>query len=438
MTQAIRCLFFGLLFIGLGSTPVCSQELLTMEEAIQQGLDNNYNIRIARNQEEIAANTNNPGNAGFLPTVNTFGNFTYTNNNIRQEFANGESNEGNNAGNTSIQAGAEVSWTAFDGFRMFATRDRLDMEQNRSRLFTSSEMQDLVTQIQVAYYEAVRVRQQIENTNESIELNQSLQNLAQAKLEIGTGTELEVLQTTNRVNADSSLLLNLEDQLRIAKIALNRLMNREPDINFLVPADIPVAALPNLEELVRLAIEQNYQLRLLNFDEQIALLQIKETRSALYPTLDVFAGYNYNFSKAEAGFFLSNTSFGPRIGVRANYDLFPGRNIKKDLANAELVKENVRLSKENLREDIISQVSQLYQNYQALLELNQLEERNLQTAQRNINLARRLYQSGRATNFDVREAILEATTVRDRLSDVAFRMKVTEIQLKSIAGIPLY
>ena len=428
--------FFVLFAVFLGYA-THGQELLSLEEAIQLGLENNYNVRIARNQEAIATNSNNPGNAGFLPTFSITGDMSYTSNNIRQEFFNGEGNEGNNAGNFSGAAGAQLSWTAFDGFQMFAVRDRLDLEQRRSRTFTRSEMNDLVTQIQIAYFEAVRTRQRIDIVNESIELNQSLQTLAQAKLEIGTGTELEVLQTTNAVNADSSNLLNLQDQLKFAKIGLNRLMGRQPDIDYSLPSDIPVAALPNLEELVRLAIEQNYQLRLLNVDEQIALTQIKEARSALYPTVDVFASYNYNYSRAEAGFLLSNVSFGPRVGMSLRYDLFPGRNIKKDLANAELLRENIALSQESIREDVVAQLSQLYQNYQALIELEQLEERNLKTAQRNINLSRRLYQSGRATNFDVREAILEATTVRDRLSDVQFRKKITEIQLKSVSGIPL-
>lgn len=435
MSTTNSLVFFVLTALTWNS--VGAQELLSLEEAIQIGLDNNYNVRIARNQEVIAANTNNPGNAGLLPTFSITGDMSYTSTNIRQEFFNGEGNEGNNAGNFSASSAAQLSWTAFDGFRMFAVRDRLDLEERRSQTFTRSEMHDLVTQIQIAFYEAVRIKQQIGNTNESIELNQSLQTLAQAKLEIGTGTELEVLQTTNRVNADSSNLLNLQDQLKIAKIGLNRLMGRQPDIAFQVPEEIPEALLPDLEELVRLAINQNFQLRLLNVDEQIALTQIKEARSALYPSVDVFAGYNYNFSRAEAGFLLSNVSFGPRVGMSLRYDLFPGRNIKKDLANAELVKENIILSRENIREDVVAQLSQLYQNYQALIELQQLEERNLRTAQRNINLSRRLYQSGRATNFDVREAILEATLVRDRLSDVEFRKKITEIQLKSVSGIPL-
>lgn len=415
-----------------------NQAALSLEDAIQQGLEKNYAIRIARNQEIIADNSNNPGNAGMLPTISATGNFSYTSNNTRQEFFSGDLREGQGAGNTSVRGGLALTWTAFDGFRMFAVRDRLELQATRSRTFTESAMQDLVTQIQTAYYGLVRLRQQIDITEQAITLNQAIKELAEAKLQIGTGTSLDVLQTSTRLNADSSLLVNLQDQLAQAKIGLNRLLNRDPNTSYSVPTEVPQVVLPTLEQLTELALRQNFAVRLLNIDEQIALTQIKEVRSGLYPSFDINAGYNYAWSKAEVGFLLSNQSFGPTIGFSTRYDLFPGRNIKKDLANAELIQKNIQLDKQDLEADIGSDLAILWQQYQALGNLLQVETRNLETAEKNTALAEELYRSGRATSFEVREAILEETRVLDRLSDVQFRQKLAEVQLKSIAGIPLY
>ena len=415
-----------------------NQAALSLEDAIQQGLEKNYAIRIARNQEIIADNSNNPGNAGMLPTISATSNFSYTSNNTRQEFFSGDLREGQGAGNTSVRGGLALTWTAFDGFRMFAVRDRLELQATRSRTFTESAMQDLVTQIQTAYYGLVRLRQQIDITEQAITLNQAIKELAEAKLQIGTGTSLDVLQTSTRLNADSSLLVNLQDQLAQAKIGLNRLLNRDPNTSYSVPTEVPQVVLPTLEQLTELALRQNFAVRLLNIDEQIALTQIKEVRSGLYPSFDINAGYNYAWSKAEVGFLLSNQSFGPTIGFSTRYDLFPGRNIKKDLANAELIQKNIQLDKQDLEADIGSDLAILWQQYQALGNLLQVETRNLETAEKNTALAEELYRSGRATSFEVREAILEETRVLDRLSDVQFRQKLAEVQLKSIAGIPLY
>ncbi len=433
-----KILFFCLSISLFTPLHVQAQELLSLADAIRIGLENNYNIRIARNNEVIADNNNTAGAAGFLPTLSTVANVSYTSNNTKQVFFSGDERSGIGAGTTRYNFGAQLSWTAFDGFRMYATRDRLDFEEQRSKAFTQSAMQDLATQIQSAYYTIVRIIQQVDIVEESIELNLSLRELAQNKVRIGTGTSLDVLQTTTRLNADSSALLNLQDQIQQAKLSLNRLMGREPNVPFSLPGNIPPVVLPQLEELTQQAVAQNYQLKLLNFDEQIALTQIKEARSSLFPTINVNIDYDYQFSRAEVGFLLSNRSFGPTFGLSATYDIFTGRSVRKDIASAELFKENTILAKKNLREDIKSEMAIAFQNYQALLRLQALEERNLDTATTNTELARQLYSSGRATNFEVREAILAETQIKDRLSEVRFQLKLAEIQIKSLAGIPMF
>ena len=189
---------------------------------------------------------------------------------------------------------------------------------------------------------------------------------------------------------------------------------------------------------MKLAIQQNFDLKLLDYDEQIALAQIKEARSALFPTVNLNAGFNYAYSKSEVGFLLSNRSFGPTVGLSVTYNIFPGRNIKNDIANVEILKENLGITREQTTLDMNATIVQLYQQYEALVELQALETRNVATAERSTALAQQLYQAGKATNFEVREAILAEIRVKDRLSDIYFRKKLAEISLKATAGIPLY
>lgn len=430
--------YFLLFVLVCCGASISAQEVLSLDEAIRLGLENNFSIRIARNNERIASNNNTQGNAGMLPIFRTTSNVSYTSNNTIQKFFSGDERSGTGAGNTNVRFGAELTWTAFDGFRMFAAKDRLELQEQRSYLFTQRSMQDLVSQIQAAYMQLIRIKQQMEIIEQSIELNQSLKTLAADKLKLGATTELELLQTTNLLNADSSALLNLNNQLAQAKTGLNRLIGVNPDLSFEVPLQLPEEVLPAKDELMELAALQNYDLRLLRYDEQIALAQIKEARSALFPTVNFNAGFNYNYSKAEVGFLLSNRSFGPTIGISATYNIFPGRNIKKDIANVAIVKENIDFTKAQTELNMQADILQLYQQYEALVELQSLEIRNVETAERSTALARQLYQAGKATNFEVREAILAEIRVKDRLSDIYFRKKLAEIQLKATAGVPLY
>ena len=81
MNWMITCL---LICSGFATT---AQQVLTLDSAISIGLEQNFNIRIARNDQGVAANNARPGNANMLPTLSLLGGLNYSNSNVNQEFA---------------------------------------------------------------------------------------------------------------------------------------------------------------------------------------------------------------------------------------------------------------------------------------------------------------------------------------------------------------
>lgn len=122
--------------IGFGFSGLSAQEVLSAQDAVKIGIEQNFSIRILRNQEAVASNNNTPGNAGMLPTISTVGTASYAVNNTEQKFFNGETRGGKGASNISFRTGLEVNWTAFDGFRMFVEQDRLQALESQSRIQT--------------------------------------------------------------------------------------------------------------------------------------------------------------------------------------------------------------------------------------------------------------------------------------------------------------
>ena len=51
---------------------------------MQIGLENNYDLRIVRNEEQISDNNATLGNAGFLPTIGLNGGYNYRESNSNQ------------------------------------------------------------------------------------------------------------------------------------------------------------------------------------------------------------------------------------------------------------------------------------------------------------------------------------------------------------------
>ncbi|MEX1063598.1 MAG: TolC family protein, partial [Balneolaceae bacterium] len=104
-------------------------EMLTLDEAIRIGLENNYGIQIFRNTAEIASNNRTLGNAGFLPSVAGTGSRSeqVENSRFETDISGGET-QGARSANTS--AGIALDWTLFDGMQMFINHQRLG-EQER-------------------------------------------------------------------------------------------------------------------------------------------------------------------------------------------------------------------------------------------------------------------------------------------------------------------
>ena len=118
MMKLQRYTFLLLFLFGLGFTGRAQ----TLPELIATGLQNNYKLKIARNEEERRANNATPANAGYLPQVSVSAGYDggYGDVKTRQR-ATGVTTRQGAAVDPGLQAGVGVDWTVFAGIRIQAT-----------------------------------------------------------------------------------------------------------------------------------------------------------------------------------------------------------------------------------------------------------------------------------------------------------------------------
>jgi outer membrane protein TolC len=196
--------------------------------------------------------------------------------------------------------------------------------------------------------------------------------------------------------------------------------------------------LPSVDELLARSLQANPMVQLQKLERQLSALNSEMLKGAKLPELGLQGTLNYGYTRNDVGFLLSNRNFGPTIGLTLRYTLYDGDNRNRDIANARINEENARLRETDLLRVLEAQIRNSYADYQALRQLNGLEQRNLEVAREQAALARELYRLGRTTNFEVREATLQEIQAQDRLIQTLFRLKQTEINLLDLAGIPLY
>ena len=102
-----------------------AQEVYSLKQCIETGLERNYSIRIIRNEQLISDNNATQGNAGYLPTIDLSGGFSGTVNNNRNKLSDGTTEKENGVNSETGNIGLNVNWTVFDGFGIQAEYARL-------------------------------------------------------------------------------------------------------------------------------------------------------------------------------------------------------------------------------------------------------------------------------------------------------------------------
>lgn len=437
-SQLLNKIFCLLFILFTASFSYAQSPLLRVEDAVKVGLEKNFNIQILRQQEQIATNNNTPARAGMTPTVNTTGTVSYAINNTQQNFFNGETRGAPNAGTFNTRVAVEALWTLYDGWRMYAARDRLTAFEQQSRALTTAQMQALAANITLSYYNIVQLERTTENLRYAVRLDRDLLNLVQAKKTIGSATGLELLQSRSRLTADSARLVQQEADIRRLYMAFNQLLNRPVDEQFRVDTTLASQMVISVDELVQNAKQAHPDVILSKLDQQIAALNTREIKGAFKPELDLTANLNYSYQRNAVGLILSNRNLGPVVGLTARYPIYDGHLRKQNLANAKIAEESVKLRQDELLYTLEAQIRTRYADYQSLKQLRDLEEANLKVSVDQANLARELYRLGKITNFEVRESTLLEVQARDRAIQAGFRLKQAEIEVLDLAGMKMF
>ena len=263
-----KIVFAVLIFLS----PSFSQELLTLEDAINLALRNNYDIKISKNTLEIALNNYSLGNAGFLPTIDLNFGFSKSSNNTRQEYFDGRAINRTGAASNSLNLGATLNWTIFDGFSNYITYRKLAETQDIAETSSTATSEEIIASVVLAYYDILRQKEILKTLKESISISEQRVKIAEEKYKVGTASKTELLQAKVDLNSDMNTLLKQEIELKNAKVNLNLLLGRNPDIDFDITDTIKIQNL-SLEDLLLKANENNRSILIARKNKNLARMK---------------------------------------------------------------------------------------------------------------------------------------------------------------------
>ncbi|MGV8094632.1 MAG: TolC family protein [Mangrovibacterium sp.] len=429
-----RIIIPAVLLLAIASTNQ-AQEKMDLRSLIDRVLTENYQVKIVRNEALQAANNNTLGNAGFLPTVDLQGTTSKAVNNTRQELFNGSTREGEDAETKAYSGYVEANWTIFDGFRMFAMRDKLSLLEQVGTIEARYFMEQTIADVSVAYYQLIRENNLLGNLRKTLEVSRFRYQLEAKKRQVGSGTTLEYNLALMDYHTDSLAMIEQQQVIKSLQIQLNRLTRRDPDA-ILIPTDqeLILKGIADKETLTDKAITANKDIKLAMIQELIAEKNIRLQQASRYPQVDVYGRYAYSRQKNDIGVTELNRTYGRTYGITIRLNLFDGGKLNRAIANEKLAGENSVLTRQNTIEVIASEVLDRYYEHRSLMKQQVIARENIRLAEQSQEIARTRLEKGAINGYDFRQTQLAVITARNQLTQINFSIRSLEIEIDRLTG----
>lgn len=426
-----RIIIAGFFIIGMLHSK--AQGVLTLEEAINMALQNSLDIRISRNTLEANIINNHISIAGGLPEVS--GSLTHNRSltNLSQQLSNGTSTKRSGNATNATTSGIAGSFVLFNGFRVHAAKSRLEALEKQSEQQINVQIQNVIANVMVKYYDIVRQDSYMRTIRQSIEVTLQRKKLVDARQSVGLANNADTYQAQLDLNASEQELQSQELVLSQSKADLMNLLTQRADSVYTISDTIIVDSLVNLASVMD-NISKNPEV--LSAGQQIKVNEaiVKEVGAQRYPSVALNGGYNYNRNQNAAGFTLLNQTYGPYIGASLQVPIFNGGVFKRQQRVAEIDTRNATLTREVLINNLKTSAIKAWQAYQNNLARLKTERENNRIAADLLSLVLQRFQYGVGTIVDVREAQRSFVEAGYRLVNLAYAAKVSEVELKRLAS----
>ena len=423
-----------LLVLIFSQEKIAAQNNLSLKEAVTIAIQNSYDIKLVENSLSIAKNNNNYGVAGGLPTVTATGTNNNTLTTISQTFPDASRNTTRSGvDGSTLNGGLSATMILFNGYRIAATKDRLESIQKQTEAVLQTQMLNTSSIVMQQYYNVIRQLAFLKTIEKSIEASEQRVAIVKTRQEIGVANQADLLQSSLDLNA---LLQAKQNQLLVldqVKADLYNSMVLPANSDYIFTDSIQVdqkLILSDVESKMKAHPLLQSAQQLINVNQFLE----KETKALMYPTLRANSGFNYNSNKSTAGFILLNESYGPFLGFNLSIPIYAGTSSKRAYQNAKISTVSAKIQYDNTAQSLATELFKTYQNYQNSLKQTPTEIENYKMSDALLTLVMDRFRLGEATIVDVKQAQQSFETAGFRLTSLRFSAKIAEIELKRLSN----
>lgn len=408
-----------------------AQQQLTLKNAIDTALKNNFDIQIAKNNAEIGKIKNTYGFAGGLPTVLGSAGDLGSVSNINQEQSDGTTYSEANVAANSIDAGINASMVLFNGFKIIATKERLSCLQQQSELLLNHQIQNTIAAIMVSYYDIIRQESYLKIIQNSLDVSTKKLEIINQRDKVGMAGTADILQAQMDVNSAEQNLKLQQLEIEKGKADLYLIMGSKQYVPFIVNDSIVVDNNLLMDSITNY-LNRNPQYQ--SAEQQIKINEqiVKEISAQRYPSIKINTGYDYTYSHKSSGSLLINEIYGPSAGVTLQIPIYNGNANKIQKKSAEFEVANATLEKESLLNTLKANAYKTYLSYSTTLKQIESQQGNYELAKKLVAVVLQNFQMNQATILDVKVAQTTFEEASYLLTNLKYSAKISEIELKQL------
>ena len=405
-------LFTMLLFATILN--INAQQSLSLSQAIERSLKNNYDIILQQEKHKIPEKNNTILNAGFFPVITAgmnFGDRYASMDNSENPFTFFRDDPETKTGSFSTQPFVEMNWVLFNGLRAFANKNRLALLEEQSFGNTSIVIENTVQAVILSYYDAVLQKEKLNVLSQVKQLSKDKYTYFLDRKQTGIGTTFEVLQVKNAYLTDSINYLNQEVVVKASLRDLQLLLGENNDVfyNLTDGFDMVFNAL-SLTQLESDMMQNNANLKNQFINESLLKENTKIQEGGKYPTLAAQVGTNYNYTGTRVHGLpqkAKSKTLNYYFNFSLQFTLFNGGATLRAIENAQVQETVAKIGTEQMQQSLRKNLYNVYDAYNAGLKTYNVNSEAVQDVLVLLQTADDKFKIGSISSFDYRDVQMQ-------------------------------
>jgi outer membrane protein len=360
----------SLVLLSMTSGVALSQEVITIQQAIDNTLKNNLQVKQSQLSESLNEVNLQQSKAALYPSFNA---------SINQSLGWGRNQVASglfqNTQNYNLNTGASTSIDLFNGFSKInqIRQNKALIEAGKTN--TDKIKNDLILSVITSYMQILFNKDFLTAAQQQLAVAKQQLNQQQQLLDVGNKTLADVSQAKSQVAAAELSVTDAENALAISYLTLAQLMDIPSATVYQVQAPLidsfkQGSTTYNAEEVYRTALSQFPDIKLSSANTRAAQLGVEVAKGNLYPRLSFNGSFGTNYFYNDNPL-ITNESFRKQlndniskgIGLNLTIPVFNGLQAKAGVKRAKInllqTQTQEQLAKNNLNKVVYQAVADL-------------------------------------------------------------------------------